>query len=158
VSTHSELQALVAQYRAGLEAEMALLRQLAALAAREREVTITGALASLDDISDARDRVMAGLVTVESQLKPVRRLLTQARHQLAGSESFAELTILHNQAAALAAEIVTTDTHSREALHAAERARRFAAEALERGESTLAAYRRVVSPSVAHATLLNRRG
>ena len=40
----------------------------------------------------------------------------------------------------------------------AEQARHLAAQTLEQGESTLAAYRRVVKPTLASATLVNRRG
>lgn len=156
--TPTELAPLVVQYRAGLEAEIAMLHHLAALAVREREVTATGALSALQEITDARDRIMASLVAVESQLKPVRRELAQARSQLAHVPGFDELAALHEQAADLAAHIVATDQHSLESLKEAELARRFAAESLEKGESTLAAYRRVVTPNLANATLVNRRG
>jgi hypothetical protein len=44
------------------------------------------------------------------------------------------------------------------ALRDAEQARRFAAQAVERGESTLAAYRRVVAPRQEGARIVNRRG
>jgi hypothetical protein len=43
-------------------------------------------------------------------------------------------------------------------LREAEIARRFAAQAIEAGENTLAAYRRVVAPPLASASLLNKRG
>jgi hypothetical protein len=158
VQPPSALLPLIVQYRAGLEAEIALLRQLSALAAREREVAGSDSLTSLDEISDARDRVMANLVAVESQMRPVRQALAAARDALRGVEAFEELRVMHEQAAALAEDIVAIDDHSRAALRDAELARRFAAESLERGESTLAAYRRVVAPSLSQATLLNRRG
>jgi hypothetical protein len=45
-----------------------------------------------------------------------------------------------------------------QALRNAEHARRLAAQTLEQGESTLAAYRRVVTPALESATLVNRRG
>ena len=50
------------------------------------------------------------------------------------------------------------DRDSVEALKEAEQARRVAAQSIEQGESTLAAYRRVVSPGLTPATLVNRRG
>ena len=53
---------------------------------------------------------------------------------------------------------MNSDQESLEALKEAERARRFVARALEQGESTLAAYRRVVSPTLTGATLVNRKG
>ena|SRR5687767_2318597 len=50
------------------------------------------------------------------------------------------------------------DRDSVEALKEAEQARRVAAQSIQQGESTLAAYRRVVSPGLTPATLVNRRG
>lgn len=154
----NDLLPLVTQYRAGLEAEIALLQRLAALAEREREVTASGSLVALNEISDARDAVMASLVEVEAQLTSVRRILVATRERLAGSEAFEELTALHKEAADLANSIMTADVHSMASLREAELARRFAQESIDQGESTLAAYRRVVNPPLKNATLVNRRG
>jgi hypothetical protein len=158
VSIPRELAPLIAQYRAGLEAELTMLRRLASLALTERQVTSEGAYRSLDEISDARDRAMASLVAVESELKPVRRALVAARDRLIDTPEFQELAALHKDAAALAAEIVATDDQSLQSLREAELARKFAAESLEKGETMLAGYRRVVTPSLENATLVNRRG
>jgi hypothetical protein len=153
-----ELLPAMTQYRAGLEAEISMLHQLAALAVREREVTAIGSLTALNEISDARDRVMASLVTVEAQLKPIRREMLESLDRLKDYPEFADLAALHQEAATLAADIVANDDHSLASLREAELARRYAAESLKQGETTLAAYRRVVTPSLANATLLNRRG
>jgi hypothetical protein len=153
-----DLRPAITEYRAGLEAEIAMLHQLAALAVREREVTAAGSLAGLDEISDARDKVMGSLVAIESQLKPIRRQLLESVEQLRAVEGFQELAALHREAAALAAEVMTADDHSLTSLREAELARRFASESLGRSETTLAAYRRVVTPPLANATLVNRRG
>ena len=153
----SERLRLITEYRAGLEAEIALLRHLATLAESEREVTASERLDALDDITEARDQVMAALVSLEAGLRPIRHALRDPG-ELAYLQEFRELTELHHEAAALAEEILAADAHSLAALREAELARRFAAESLERGESTLAAYRRVVMPSLANATLVNRRG
>ena len=159
MSPSDDLRPAVSEYRAGLEAEIAMLHQLAALAAREREVTAaTGSLLALEEISDARDQVMASLVAVESQLKPIRRQLLESIDRTRSIEGFQALAALHRQAAALAAEIVAADDHSLAALREAELARQFAAESLGKSETTLAAYRRVVTPPLANATLVNRRG
>ena len=154
----NDLLPLVTQYRAGLEAEIVLLHRLATLAEREREVTASGSLLALGEISDARDAVMASLVAVEAELTPVRKALVTTRQRLAGSDAFEELTALHKEAATLADTIVRADEHSMASLREAELARRFAQESIDQGESTLAAYRRVVNPPLAHATLVNRRG
>jgi hypothetical protein len=158
VTIPNDLLPLVTQYRAGLEAEIALLERLAALAERERDVTASGSLTSLAEITDARDGVMANLVAVEAQLAPIRRLLVLSRERLASQEEFDALTALHKKAATLAGSIMSADQHSMASLREAELARRFAQESLDQGESTLAAYRRVVNPPLANATLVNRRG
>ena len=153
-----ELRVLVTQYRAGLEAEMALLHQLEVLAASQREVAQAGDLKEVPEMVDARDRVMANLVAVEHELKPIRVLLAEHRAALEHLPDYEQLAEHHREAAALVSSILATDHHSMEALREAEEARRFSAKSVEQGESTLAAYRRVVSPPLTGATLVNRRG
>ncbi len=63
----------------------------------------------------------------------------------------------HRQAMDLVTRIVNTDQASLQSLTAAELARRDAVRAIERGETTLAAYRKVVTLA-AGATLVDRRG
>jgi hypothetical protein len=156
--TPAELLALVADYRAGLDAEITLLRRLESLSIRQRELTRSGDLDGLPDITDARDQVMAGLVAIEHELIPNRLALVAHQAALTSVDEFREVAELHAQAAALITEIVLSDKTSLDALKDAERGRREAAQALGQGESTLAAYRRVVSPPVAGAALVNRTG
>jgi len=65
---------------------------------------------------------------------------------------------LRQVAANLVASILETDKASMRALADAELARRAAMAGLETGETTLAAYRRVLSPPVGSASVLNLRG
>jgi len=154
----SELAPLVDQYRAGLEAEMTLLHRLEALAAQQRVATEAGDYGRMTRLGDERDAVMSSLVTVEHGLKPIRLALAEARDQLADVVEFQEVTALHRNAAQLVTAILASDRHSRAALQKAEIARRFAAQTIEQGENTLAAYRRVVAPPFANAALVNRKG
>lgn len=154
----SELAPLVDQYRAGLEAEMALLHRLEALAAHQREASEAADYTRMTELGDERDTVMSSLVTVEHGLKPIRLALAGARDQLADVIEFQEVTALHRNAAQLVAATLTSDRHSRAALQKAEIARRFAAQMIEQGENTLAAYRRVVAPPFGNAALVNRKG
>jgi hypothetical protein len=151
-------QSLIAEYRAGLEAELALLRQLESLSERQQAATVAGQFADLHDIHDARERVMRSLVTLEHDLKPVRSTLADRRHLLRGLAEFQGVATLHGEAADMVARIIASDQESLTALQEAERARRAAASATERGETTLQAYRRVVAPTTAQATLVDRRG
>jgi hypothetical protein len=152
------LALLVTEYRAGLEAEMALLRRIDLLSRDQRDITRAGDLDRLVPITEERDRLMAALVQIEHGLKPIRLKLADARGALAHAPEFKDVAALHREAADLAEAILTSDRHSVDALKAAELARRSAAQALEQGESTLAAYRRVVTPSLTSPTLVNRRG
>ncbi len=156
--TPDRLPQLVAQYRAGLEAEMTLLRRLESLAAEQRRASEAGDMDALSAATDHRDTVMAGLVRIEHELKPVRKVLHENRRTLEPLAEFRNVKTLHTTAAALIDRVVNEDRNSLDALKQAERARRFAAQALEQGESTLAAYRRVVAPEVPGASLLNRKG
>jgi hypothetical protein len=153
-----ELPQFVAQYRAGLEAEMTLLHRLEWLAARQRETSQQGDLEALAVVSDQRDRVMAGLVTIEHELKPIRMALLEFRKSLDEVAEFRDVAVLHREAAELVERIVTKDRESLDALKEAELARRFASQSLGQGENTLAAYRRVVAPPLAGANLVNKKG
>jgi hypothetical protein len=156
--TRDQLLPLIDQYRAGLDAELMLLHRLQALALEQRRASQTGSVTDLHTTVDDRDRVLATLVKVEHELKGVRQLLLAGREWLADVPAFQEIVERHKEAADLVADIVGVDSDSIEALKEAEMARHIAAQSLEQGESTLAAYRRVVSPNLAAATLVNRRG
>jgi hypothetical protein len=153
-----DLAPLLEQYRSGLEAELSLLRQLAAVSARQREHMHAGHFERFEAAADDRDAIMRGLVTIAEDLRSVRHQLHE-HHDLAVTLSgFAGVTALQREASALVASILETDQLSIAALADAELARRSAVASLERGESTLAAYRRVLAPPVSSATLVDRRG
>jgi hypothetical protein len=152
------LAELVEQYRAGIEAELNLLRQLAVIAERQRSVTDEGNLTAFGDAADGRDEIMRSLVMLEENLRGIRQSLTAQRDQAARVDGFDAVVALHREAAHLVGTILSTDQASLSALADAELARRSVVASLERGETTLAAYRRVLAPPVASASLVNRRG
>jgi len=156
--TPGALVPLVEQYRAGLDAELMLLHRLQAISMDQRRATETGSVTDMQATVDDRDRVMATLVTLEHELKGVRQKLLKFRDVLDDLPAFEEIVVRHRQAADLVADIVSVDQDSLQALKSAEHTRHIAAQALEQGESTLAAYRRVVTPALASATLVNRKG
>lgn len=156
--TREQLLLLVDQYRAGLDAELMLLHRLQALAIEQRRVSQSRSIADIHTTVDDRDRVLATLVKVEHELRGVRQQLHTGREWLVDLPAFQEIVERHKEAADLVADIIGVDRDSIEALRAAEQARRVAAQSLEQGESTLAAYRRVVSPDLTPAPLVNRRG
>ena len=156
--TSADLDEVLLEYRAGLEAEMALLHRLERLDTSRHDAASHEGVIELAALADERDKVMAALVSIEHTLKPLRAQLADARSTRHGDAAFQAVAALHQRAADLVARIVTTDSQSLQALRDAEDARRFAAEAMEKGESTLAAYRRVVAPPLDGARIVNRRG
>jgi hypothetical protein len=146
------------QYRAGLEAELALLAQLEVVATRQRGGTARRDFEGLGAEGEERDRLTRALVSLEEGLQPVRARLSRARDQVARFPGYAEVLALRQRAGALVARILATDEESMQSLADAELARRAALASLEQGETTLAAYRRVLTPSLHHASLVDRRG
>src|SRR5580765_5427514 len=153
----SPLVALIEQYRAGLEAELVILRRLEQTAARQREASAAQDLAALNRAADDRDSLMAALVNIEGQLRVVRQTLSASREEARHLSGYAEAVKLHREAITLVTGILNTDGESLDALAAAELARRETARAMEQGETTLAAYRRVMT-ALPGATLVDRRG
>lgn len=156
--TAEELSALIHEYRAGLEAELQLLEQLKSLADSQQAATHKHDHDRLADVTDERDRVMASLVTVEHELRPTRHRLAAAREQASQLSEFEQVVTLHRSAAELVTTIMSSDTASKAALEDAELARRMTSRAIEMGETTLAAYRRVIAPALSSAALVDERG
>jgi hypothetical protein len=156
--TREEVTSTISAYGAGLEAELSLLRQLQRLAALQREATIGNEMALLPRIGDERERLMAGLVEIEHQIEPLRRALAGAVGDAATRPGFEDVVALHRAASQLVSTILSADRETAEALRNAEVARRVAVQAIEHGETTLAAYRRVIAPPLAGAALVDRVG
>ena len=156
--TRDELVRLVEQYRAGLEAELSLLHQLEPVAQQQQAATRGGDYAGFAPAADARDEIMRSLVMIEEGMRQIRAVLAEHRSIVSGLDGFGRVSDLHRQAGQLVNRILAADQQSLEALADAEMARRSAVASLERGEATLAAYRRVLAPPVANATLVDRRG
>lgn len=156
--TRQALDALLTQYQSGLDAELRLLTRLEELARQQELAGTVSDLATFHEVADQRDRVMDGLLAVEHQLVPIRRSLLEHRQVLNGTPAFEAVAALHRHTAQRVAAIVAGDDRTMESLRQAEQARRFALQAIEQGEQTLAAYRRVVAPAPETSALFNRRG
>ena len=153
-----QLQDAIAQYRAGLETGVALLRQLKEVAARQQDGSEKRDFVRLAADSDERDRLTRSLVAIEPGLREVRAIVL-AHHEAAKDlPGYQALLELREAAADLVGIILKTDESSMQSLSNAELARRAAATSLEQGEATLAAYRRVLTPPVGSASLLDIRG
>lgn len=151
---HDELAQAIDAYAAGLEAELGLLRELLRLSERQR----TADLPTVTLLNDERAGLMRALVDVEAQIRPLRLQLHAAQPQAAALDGFQDLVSLHQLASSLVTTILTADEQTMRALRDAEAARQFASRTLDAGETTLAAYRKVVSPTPSSAALVDRRG
>ena len=156
--TSPEVATAVEQYHAGIEAELHLLKQLDAIAQRQREATVSGQLESFQEPADERDRLMRSLVTIEEGLRTVRKFLADHRGAAERMPTFHHAVALHREASDLVARILTTDRVALRALADAEVARQAALSGIEQGETTLSAYRKVLAPPATGSNLFDERG
>lgn len=156
--TVDELARLLDQYRAGIDAELHLLQQLVEVARHQREVSQKADFEAFSRVSDTRDNLMRNLVAHEEHLSEVRGQLSAQREEARQLEGYEAVAQRHLEATQLVSLILATDQQSMSSLADAELARRSAVVSLERGETTLAAYRRVLSPPLAHAALVDTIG
>lgn len=156
--TRDEVTAHLDQLRLGLEAELALLRQLQAVAAQQRADSEARDFERLRHSSDERDRLTRSLIAIEQGLAEHRAVLADARELAATVPAYGSVLALRQASSDLVSEILASDRDAMRVLADAELARRAALSGLERGETTLAAYRRILSPPVTNAGLLDQRG
>lgn len=149
----------LAQYRAGLQTGIELLRQLRGVADRQREGSEKRDFSRLAADADARNRLTHALVGIEPGLRDIRSFLATVPDAILQAQAdYADVMALRQTASDLVAAILSSDEASMRALADAELAHRAARANLECGEATLAAYRRVLTPPVGSASLLNVRG
>ncbi len=156
--TNEQLARLIDLFHAGLEAERTVLRQLERVAEVQRDVTAARDFDTFHAAADTRDRLTRSLVTLEEGLRPIRKTLELHHVQASRLPGFVAAADLHKTAARQVARILSADQDSLQALAEAEIARRSVLASLERGEATLTAYRRALSPPVLGAVLMNKRG
>jgi hypothetical protein len=155
---NADVDQLLEEYRAGLEAEITLLRQLDVVASRQREVSETRDFERLAVESDLRGRLTRTLVTIEEGVRKVREELKVSHGSITSREAFRKVMELRMTATTLVNRILSVDADSMKALGDAELARRAAVASLERGETTLSAYRKVIAPPLSSSALVDRRG
>ncbi len=140
----ADLETTLADYRTGLDAELSVLARIEALAVRQRDLPEPAPPDVLTELALERQRQLAALTALEQQVAPLRdhiaRRLDDARRR-PGFEGIAER---HRQAADVSSRILRLDQDSLAILERADAERRAAAQALDTGEVTLAAYRRMI--------------
>jgi hypothetical protein len=156
--TPDDAARLLKQYRSGIDAELTLLRQLADVARDQREVTTASDFDAFNRLAGRRDAIMRSLVTLEEGLRTARVQLTAHRGVAVQVPGYEDVVNRQREASDLVTLILATDQQAISALDDAELARRSAMASLERGETTPAAHRRVLSRPVPSATLVDRLG
>jgi hypothetical protein len=157
--TPAQVADAIAEYRAGLQTGIELLRQLQGIADRQQQGSQQRDFTQLACEADTRTRLTNALVALEPGLVGVRaRLMALPTAALHARQDYGEVLALRKVAADLVAAILRSDETSMRALADAELAHRAARATLERGEATLAAYRRVLVPPAGSASLVDVRG
>lgn len=156
--TRTDLDDALAAYAAGLDAEIGLLRKIEALAALQRQVSSRDDLTALTAVAEQRNRIMSALAELELRLHPLRVVIVEHLAEVRALPGFERAAERHREAATLINRIMTTDRTLVTLLEEALETRRRLAHVLEEGGATLAAYRRVLAPSITSAGLVDTRG
>ena len=156
--TTDEAARLLEEYGGSIDAELTLLRQLATVAHDQHQAAAVSDFDSFSRVADCRDAIMRSLVTIEAGIRTARHQLT-VHHELAARiDGYDQVVARHREVADLVNMILATDQTSIAALADAEPARRCVMASLERGENPLASHRRVLSPTVSSAPLIDKIG
>ena len=105
-----------------------------------------------------REVLLSALGALETQVAPLRDRITADLPRARAFPGFAGIQERHRRAAEIVARITHLDDESLARLQQADAERRAAAQSLETGEATLAAYRRVLQQPPQSAGLFTQRG
>ena len=154
----ADLARALADYRTGMDAELQVLAQLESIATRQHTLPHPPSADALTSLGVEREQHLSSLNALEQQLEPLRARVVAQLDLARTLPGFAGVADRHRRAAEHVATIMRLDAESLEALKRADQERRAAAQNLEAGEVTLAAYRRVLQQPQPSAGLFNERG
>jgi hypothetical protein len=152
------LSAVLADYGAGLDAAMRLLLQLEELAERQRALPLATDTNALTALVVVRQRLLDGLVALETQLRPLRERIMGQLDLARTVPGFQVVSERHRAVAAAVERIMAVDKESLEILQQADAQRRVDAQSVETAGATLAAYRRVLEGPQGTVGLVDQRG
>jgi hypothetical protein len=150
-------EALLA-YGAGLDAAIAILRQVEALGAEQRSAWARNELLPLGALATRRAALMHDLAATESRIAPLRDRLRSDVDRASRTPGYAAAEARSRETQALVLRLMAADRTFLTDLETSLEARRREAHDLDTGGATLAAYRRIVAPAVDSAALVDRRG
>ena len=155
---NADLVTVLADYRTGLDAELQLLQQLEDVATRQRALPFPPTADDLTALGVERERHLTALFGLEERLLPLRQQIMSSLPAARELPGFAGVADRHARVGALVTAIMQLDTESLAILARADQDRRAAAQSLETGEATLAAYRRLLQQPQPSAGLFTQRG
>lgn len=153
-----ELNVALSDYAEGLESELSVLDRLDVLSRAQHQAALSADVAQLARASSERHDAERAIGEIEGRIARLRPLIARNLGAARSCRGFAALAAAHRRAEALIAGIVERDRQTVVLLLDADRVRRQAAQAIETGEATLAAYRKVIAPPPSSAGLVSRRG
>ncbi len=153
-----DLATALADYRTGLDAELQQLAALDSVASRQRALPHPPGAAELTALGTEREQHLAALLALEAQLVPLRQHIAAHLDEARDLPGFDGVADRHRRVADLVTRIMQLDAESLEALQRADQDRRAAAQSIEAGEATLAAYRRILQQPQQSAGLFTQRG
>lgn len=148
----------LAAYTAGLDAELAILHQVEALAAEQRAVRSRNELLPLGPLATRRAALMHELAAIDTRIAPLRDRVRTDLNRARRCPGYDAAEARRAEVRALAATVVAADRQFLLDLEATLEGRRREVHDLDTGGATLAAYRRIVVPDVASAGLFDSRG
>ena len=149
---------VVAAYTAGLEAQLALLRQVETLAAEQRATWLRDELLPLGSLATRRAALMHELAAVEARIAPLLYRLRTDLERALRTPGYDAAEARRQETRTAIFRLMAADRKFLTDLETSLDTRRREAHALDTGNATLAAYRRVVVPAVASAHLVDQRG
>lgn len=154
------LTAVLADYRAGLDAALELLARLEALSTRQRAEA--GAPSDsptvLEGLMAERQHLLDGLLRLDAQITPLRERISRELAEARTLPGFSLVAERQRTAAAAVSRIMRQDQDSVAALQQSDARRRADAQHVETAGATLAAYRRVLEGPQGPVGLVDERG
>ncbi len=151
-------ETVLADYRTGLDAELAVLADIEALATRQRTLPHPIDPDLLAALAHERERQLAALAALEARVLPLRQHIAASLSRFRTMPGFAGVADRHQRASDAIARIARLDDESLAILRRDDADRRVAAHSLETGEATLAAYRKVIDQAPDPAGFFAERG
>jgi len=149
---------LVVAYTAGLDAQMAILAQVEELATEQRATWSRNELLPLGGLATRRAALMHELAAVEARIAPLYDRLRADLERALRTPGYGVAEARRQEARGLIYRLMAADRKLLTDLETSLESRRRESHTIDTGNATLAAYRRVVVPTLGSAGLFDQRG